>query len=116
MKNYISSVNFFGSFTRIFAIAFFKSKYGRFYHEVIQHLTMKATTSRYSGKPFLCKFPRKNIHCRVQFSKVVGQKREALINMELLLNVFLGILLKFLNCFLFKKNNYEKMLLALLNS
>ena len=54
----------FGSFPESFTTDF-KSKYG---HKVIKTLTIEATVvigNNCSSK--ICKTPRKNIHCKVQF-------------------------------------------------
>ena len=67
-----------------------------------------------TGLARFVKFRGKTPTTESKFSTVVGQKPDALINIELFRKVFLGILSKFSGLF-FKKKIYEELLLVLVN-
>ena len=99
---------------RSFTTAVFKSKCA---HEIVKTLNIKATAVRYCGENYsvkICKIRGKTSIVEFNFSKIVGHKSEAVIYMELFLNVSLGILQSvFQNCS--KNKTYKELILELVS-
>lgn len=93
IKSQIPSRDFLTVSRKCLQQLFFKSKYGHSYHEDIKEFGIEATAVRYSQKQlFLLQKFVKFLEKTSNFYKVVGQKPKNIINVNVFLDVFLGIL------------------------
>ena len=107
IKIYVPSRNFLSVFRKFLKQRFSRNNYRHCYHEFIKRFNIEGAEVFWEITVLarFAKLQGKTSIAQPSLSKVVWKKPEASVNMELFLNIFLGV----------KENNCYKLLLVLVN-